>query len=408
VNESRHWWSIFCAMDMNKSKKIRDDLWKPIFNNCDLDLNLKNIDIFFNFVVSGNINSKYKIEESRIKNIKKAAESVELELSSYIKNNEKEVNFLEKKVISLSSLISPSSNKASEILIKWKFPQNYKELIENMKLASKHFHVLKEEKSRIHDETFKSVSFNKDDGINPNQIASIDPGFGTFGVMEKGDGTVVEYGDGFVKRILRILNAKVYYQAKEDTTQNTIQENPSNQPLQYQKKKWNKKKNQCYSKIKGMVDNLHNKILNDIKKQKIKVLLFPNFNTKQMIKKKKVPIRNSNGEVKIDEKTQQPIIRKRKIGKAVVKGLQHLAFGRFRRKLESYCKSRGIYLYIVDEWYTSKTCRNCHYQNESLKKRIFECQNCSFKTHRDWNSPGNIFWANMVRCGFEVLQATPT
>jgi putative transposase len=47
---------------------------------------------------------------------------------------------------------------------------------------------------------------------------------------------------------------------------------------------------------------------------------------------------------------------------------------------------------LVDESYTSKTCGGCGRINHGLgKSKLFWCEQCGFRTDRDWNGARNIW-----------------
>ena len=56
-------------------------------------------------------------------------------------------------------------------------------------------------------------------------------------------------------------------------------------------------------------------------------------------------------------------------------------------------------IHIVTEPWTSKKCSGCHHLKMDLKgSRLYECDNCGLKMHRDLNSAFNIYIKNLESC----------
>jgi putative transposase len=73
---------------------------------------------------------------------------------------------------------------------------------------------------------------------------------------------------------------------------------------------------------------------------------------------------------------------------------------RFVRMLEYKCRHAGKKLEIIEEWYTSQECCQCHArQAMPLWKRTYRCGNCRLVMDRDENSAVNILQRFLARLG---------
>lgn len=90
------------------------------------------------------------------------------------------------------------------------------------------------------------------------------------------------------------------------------------------------------------------------------------------------------------------------VGKSKRRGLHSktvramLTWSHFRFKQHLLHKIReyplGCRVVLVDESYTSKTCGGCGRINHGLgKSKLFWCEQCGFRTDRDWNGARNIW-----------------
>ena len=82
------------------------------------------------------------------------------------------------------------------------------------------------------------------------------------------------------------------------------------------------------------------------------------------------------------------MIRNRGLARAISESL----WGRIRWMLEYKCRRRGGQLVLVDPRNTSKTCNACKTLKADLLRshRVFECNECGTKVHRDLNASWNI------------------
>lgn len=78
---------------------------------------------------------------------------------------------------------------------------------------------------------------------------------------------------------------------------------------------------------------------------------------------------------------------------------QDFAFGsdtfthaNFKKILMKHAIQHNTFIYLCDEAFTSKTCTNCGFANEQLKRaKIFNCPNCKIVYDRDIGAARNIF-----------------
>ena len=138
------------------------------------------------------------------------------------------------------------------------------------------------------------------------------------------------------------------------------------------KKRKNKRKNikkqlrKLRTKIRNKVHNLHHQTANILCK-KFKVILLPEFGTKDMM--------SNDKDLRASTKN----------------GLKALSHYKFRQILKHKAEQRGVQLIICEEAWTSKTCSRCGWINESLKgQEIFKCKSCGHKADRDENAARNI------------------
>ena len=131
------------------------------------------------------------------------------------------------------------------------------------------------------------------------------------------------------------------------------------------RKKISNKRKKAYEKIKNKIQDLHWKTIKFLT-DNYKHIIISNFKTKKLFESKKL----------------------RKITKRSMSFLSHYSF---RQKLIEKTPSRGNYLYVVDESYTSKTCGGCGKINQSLgESKIFKCPYCDYVGDRDINASRNI------------------
>lgn len=76
----------------------------------------------------------------------------------------------------------------------------------------------------------------------------------------------------------------------------------------------------------------------------------------------------------------------------LARSISDTLWGKILRMLEYKCRWRGGQLVLVDPKNTSKTCNACSAVKDRLllSERIFECESCGFRFHRDLNAACNV------------------
>ena len=91
------------------------------------------------------------------------------------------------------------------------------------------------------------------------------------------------------------------------------------------------------------------------------------------------------------EKLQIRNMLRNKKGK-MSRNISDALWGKILRMLEYKCRWRGGRLTLVDPRNTSKTCNACSAVKDSilLSQRVFECESCGHRAHRDLNAACNV------------------
>ena len=100
--------------------------------------------------------------------------------------------------------------------------------------------------------------------------------------------------------------------------------------------------------------------------------------------------------ITIEDLNVKGMMKNRHLSKAVAS--QKLS--EFRIKLQFKCKENNIELRIVDRFYpSSKKCHDCGHIKTDLKlsDRIYKCDNCGYKSDRDFNASLNLRDAKIYR-----------
>ena len=168
------------------------------------------------------------------------------------------------------------------------------------------------------------------------RIASLDPGVRTFMTCFNHD-HYIEFAKNDIQRIYLLL----------------LEKDQSLQPQAFKLQR----------KIKHLIDELHWKIIKYLTDH-YDVILLPRFPVSKMIQGKKLP-------------------------KSVKRMMTVFSFYKFLQKMKFKCQMKGIYLDIVNESYTTKTCTACGYLNEVGSKKIIKCKKCRLVIDRDVNAPRN-------------------
>ncbi len=153
----------------------------------------------------------------------------------------------------------------------------------------------------------------------------------------------------------------------KDNMRNNKQEETNKKYFKTQMKKLKQRilvKEEC---ISNRIRDMHYKVISQIKNYK--TIYIPEFNTKQMISKKK------------------------NLTYAVKRSMQGLSHYRFRMRLITKAAETNIKVVVCDESYTSQTCGKC-FNRYKVKGREYKCPNCEVELSRDMNGARNIMIKN--------------
>ena len=92
--------------------------------------------------------------------------------------------------------------------------------------------------------------------------------------------------------------------------------------------------------------------------------------------------------IAMEELQIRNMVKNRKLARSISEAL----WGMVRRMLECKCRRAGGQLVLVDPKNTSKDCSACGNRKADLllSHRVFECDECGFRAHRDLNASWNI------------------
>jgi IS605 OrfB family transposase len=176
--------------------------------------------------------------------------------------------------------------------------------------------------------------------VNKNRVISLDPGIRKFLVGYDPKGKSVIIGEGASKELTGLLLE--------------IDKNPSQL---------------LWRKVKNLIDELHWKTINYLINNYDTIIL-PDFRVSQMITSKK-------------------------LSRMTKRLMCQFSFFKFKEKLKCKCNWYNKKLIIVDESYTSCTCTNCGFINETKGKETLNCVSCYLNIDRDIAGSRNIFIKNI-------------
>ena len=128
-------------------------------------------------------------------------------------------------------------------------------------------------------------------------------------------------------------------------------------------------------RIQSLVKDLHNKVARFLVNE-YKVIFLPTFSTSEMVVKSR-----------------------RKLNKKTARNMLTWSHYKFQQHLIQMASRHNVSVILCNESYTSKTCPECgHVHNKLGGNKQFQCPECGYSAHRDWNGARNI----MLR----ALQAT--
>ena len=212
---------------------------------------------------------------------------------------------------------------------------------------------------------FLLIPYEKEEKIimdKPLAIISLDSGVRTFQTGYSPSGHVVEIlkneTDELKKYYRKLDNFNAIYY-------NTRVNGKFTKDKQRERIQVSKKRKRIYEKIKNKIDDYHWKIISYLTSNYSDIVM-SDFQVKQLLGRKEL----------------------KHITKRVLTDLAH---NRFRQHLIEKACQRGVYLYLIDESYTSKTCGKCGILNQFLgANKTFHCNCCGYVCDRDVNASRNI------------------
>lgn len=205
-------------------------------------------------------------------------------------------------------------------------------------------------------------------------IAIMDPGMRCFNQLYGLD-HVIAIGENLYKPIMKKIN-KIESMQRKLTNNRKARKNKRTRNKDDKRISNSTKKNlrkaitRTHAKIKDIVTEMHNKTSIFLCNSYERVMV-TDFSSRKVSSKQKGLPRNH----------------KKVLGK--------LSHYKFRQRLEHKCQEYRCQYIEVTEEYTSKTCCNCGWQHETLKKeKVFKCGECKMIMDRDTNGSVNIFIKN--------------
>ncbi|UPR03652.1 putative IS605 transposase [Chloropicon primus] len=200
---------------------------------------------------------------------------------------------------------------------------------------------------------------------NKRKVVALDPGVRTFQTSYSPQEGVGEYAKG-ERGFARLFN--LCWRIDEIISE---RKDPKVKLPYLDRRDLKRQQYACMEKIRGLTNELHKKVANDLCRR-FDTILLPEFKSQDMVKK------NNNG-------------RRRVIRKKTARTLLTLRHYAFRTFLASKVLLHGSELAIVTEEYTSKTCGRCGHIKDNLGgAEVYKCQKCGFKCGRDDNGARNI------------------
>jgi len=194
-----------------------------------------------------------------------------------------------------------------------------------------------------------------------DSFISLDPGVRKFLTGFDSNGNIIEFGNQDIRKIFRLCKCIDGLQSKS-----------MNKQIRH-KSRYNIKKamKRCRQRIKNLVKEFHCNVIKFLV-ENYKTIILPIFPTQQMIKKIN-----------------------RKLNSNTSRNMCNWSHYKFKIRLINKIKEYdNVFLHIVDESWTSKTCSKCG----SIKKNLgssehFKCENinCNSNIDRDHNASINIF-----------------
>ncbi|MDJ0735036.1 MAG: transposase [Nostocaceae cyanobacterium] len=188
-----------------------------------------------------------------------------------------------------------------------------------------------------------------------DKVIAIDPGVRTFATCYDGC-RIIEVGNNDMGRIQRLCFYLDKLISKIDLSASKTQ-----------RRAMRKSAHKLRIRIQNLIKELHNQLASFLVNN-YKLIYLPTFETSNMVVKSK-----------------------RKLRKKTARNMLTWSHYKFQQHLIQMAQRRGVLVVLCNESYTSKTCPECGHIHEKLGgNKKFQCPNCSYTAHRDWNGARNI------------------
>jgi putative transposase len=214
----------------------------------------------------------------------------------------------------------------------------------------------------------QSPKFRKEEEKRGAGVVSLDPGVRTFQTCFDPSGVVMHWGQGDYSRIGRLCH--FYDKLQSEWSQEGVRHR-----RRYRLKRAARR---IQKKIRNLVDDLHKKLVKYLCTH-YRVILLPEFNTQQMVKRRRC----------------------RRIRSKTARAMMTWSHYRFKKRLMDKAREYPWCRVIVcTEEYTSKTCTHCGSIHEKLGgSKVFKCPKCNVELDRDANGARNILLKFLTEIG---------
>ncbi len=196
-----------------------------------------------------------------------------------------------------------------------------------------------------------------------SKVIALDPGVRTFITGYDGE-KIVEFGNRDMGKIQRLCSHLDNLMSRIDLS-----------VAKRQRRAMRKAGYRIRGKIQSLVKDLQNKVAQFLVNH-YKIIFLPTFATSEMVVK--------SG---------------RKLNKRTARNMLSWSHYKFQQHLIQMAQRHNVLVVLCNESYTSKTCPLCGHIHKKLSgNKKFQCPQCGYTAHRDWNGARNI----MLR----ALQAT--
>ena len=278
---------------------------------------------------------------------------------------------ISKKGISINTMGELNCRKFKNIINKHKINHECKLKYEN---CSKKYYL-------FIPETEKKMEIDQ----NKKEIVALDPGEKIFQTY---------YSRNEIGKIGENMREKILHEkSKIDKLKSIGTQSKNKNGNRLNKKSITKKIKKINNKIKGYVNEIHKKATKYLC-ENYKVILIPEFKTKNMLSKKEVEKYELKLNEKLSKSEKTKIMNKLELHKNVKKVIQSQSHYKFRTYLAKASERYRTKVIIVDEKYTSKICTYCGIYSDKYTKNREKICKCKNKIDRDVNGSRNIMLKN--------------